>query len=340
MRYPLRAAAFAALVAAAACSSAPAAPGETPSPAPAAHYQAGIDLDFYWHPGMDVGGNMAADSAYARGLGANAVVISFPVYTDGRTVTAGTSTPPTSALAQAVTAALAQGLAVGVRPLLDEKSLGRSRTSFKPADVTAWLASYQALIVGYATAAQQAGASRFWTGAELTAFGHAPGWAGVTAAVKKVFSGSLYYAANWANTADMPELPGSGGPGVTPTADAYQAMPVPVAGFGAAWKSKASALPPGTVLSEVGIAARAGAQDRPWVWAKSGAPLDPQLQAAWFTAACDAVTADHLGGIYFWSVNVGQSLTAPPAPKTANQFTDSPGATAIKACFERIDGGS
>ena len=340
MRYPIRAAAGAALLAVAACSSTTGATGaaspRTARQAAVVHYQAGIDLDFYWHPGMDAAADIQADAAYARGLGANAVMISFPVYTDGKTASAGASTPPVAVLAQAVAEARSQGLAVGVRPLLDEKNIGHSRTKFLPADVPAWLASYAALIVPYARAAQQAGATRFWTGAELSRFAAAPGWPQVTTAVRKVFSGQLYFSANWVSAKDTAALAGSGGPGVSVTADAYQGMAVPISEFAANWKAKASALPAGTVLAEVGIAARWGAQWTPYAWAPSNAPLDPQLQAAWFAAACGAVEADHLGGIYFWSVNVGQSLTHPPTPQTANQFTASPGATAIKACLTEL----
>jgi hypothetical protein len=98
-------------------------------------------------------------------------------------------------------------------------------------------------------------------------------------------------------------------------------------------------LPPGTVMSEVNIAAQQGAQREPYVSAPEDAPLDPQLQAAWFAAACNAVKTDHLGGLYFWAVSVGRpQFNVPPTPETANQITDSPGATAIKACFTSLEG--
>jgi hypothetical protein len=90
------------------------------------------------------------------------------------------------------------------------------------------------------------------------------------------------------------------------------------------------------VLSEVGIEALAGAQYKPYVSEPSTRPLVPAVQVDWFNAACNAVVADHLGGIYFWSINVGDSLTTKPTSKTPTQFTDAPGATAIKACFTRL----
>lgn len=308
---------------------------QLPSPASAAsRYQFGIDLDFYWHPDQNVTSLVSADAAYARSLGANSVLIAFPFYTNGRTASAGAATPPLTALREAVLAVRSEGLAVGVRPLLDEASLStHSRTKFLPSNVTSWLDSYQALIVRYARVAQQAGATRFYTGAELSEFAHVPGWRRVDRAISTVFKGELYFSANWVSSSDTAKLAGSGGPGVDVAVDAYQGMPVPISAFRADWAAKAAVLPRGTVMSEVGIAARWGAQWKPYVWAPSSAPLDPQLQAAWFTAACNAVEVDHLGGIYFWAVTVGQSLNVPPVPFTANQFTDSPGATAIKECF-------
>jgi Glycoside Hydrolase Family 113 len=339
MRPALGAAAIAAVLTLTACT-APAVAHSLALPSPAAaasSYQFGIDLDFYWHSDQDVTSLVTADAGYARGLGANSVLISFPFYTDGVTAAAGAATPPLTALRAAVAAAAAEGLTVGVRPLLDEANLKTSsRTKFQPVGVTAWLDSYQQLIVPYARAAQQAGATRFYIGAELSQFAHDPGWQQVAQAIRAVFKGQLYFSANWVSTADTTGLAGSGGPDVSVAVDAYQGMPVPISEFNADWAAKATVLPRGTVMSEVGIAARWGAQWKPYVWAPSDAPLDPQLQAGWFSAACDAVKADHLGGIYFWSVTVGKPLDVPPSPWTANQFTDSPGATAIKACFTML----
>jgi hypothetical protein len=328
-----------AVLALAACGTARTATPSSPAHLTAvSHYQFGVDLDFYWHPGQAVTALISQEAEWARGLGANSVLISFPFYTDRRTAFAGKDTPSPAVLAEAIRAARSHGLTVGVRPLLDEKNIPPSRTQFRPVDVAAWLSSYQPLAVSYARAAQQAGATRFYVGAELSEFAHDPGWDRLDSAVRGVFSGSLYFSANWVNSRDTSNMPGSGGTGIQVSADAYQGMAVAPSGFAAAWKSKASVLPAGTVLSEVGIAARQGVQRFPYQWRPSDAPLDPQLQLAWFTAACNAVRADHLGGIYFWSVYVGQPLNLPPTPQTANSFVDSPGAVAIRACFSMLGG--
>ena len=193
-------------------------------------------------------------------------MISFPVYTDHRIAVAGKATPFPSVLAEAVRAARAQGLAVGVRPLLDEANIRPSRVQFLPPSVSTWLASYTRLIVPYAQAAQQAGATKFYTGAELSKFAHAQQWAQVTVAVRQVFKGKLYFSANWVSSSDNRALPGSGGPGVIVAADAYPGTKDGTAQFGTWWAAKTRELPPGTVLAEVGIAARDGAQEHPYSW--------------------------------------------------------------------------
>jgi hypothetical protein len=299
-------------------------------------YQLGIDLDFYWYRNMKVANYITAEAKYARALGANAIMISFPFYSSSRVPTAGASTPSPAILALAIRTARAQGVQVGVRPLLDQHNLGGARVGFVPKNVAAWLCAYAKLLAPYATAAQQAGANRFWMAAELTQFAHNAGWADVTRAIKARFKGTVYFAANWVTANDTRLLPGSGGPGVTVGADAYPTMPYPLSQLKARWASRALGLPKGTVLSEVGIEALAGAQYKPYISSPSTAPLVPAVQVDWFNAACNAVAVDHLGGVYFWSINVGDSLTVKPTSKTPTKFTDAPGATAIKACFARL----
>jgi hypothetical protein len=329
-------AAVAALLVTACSAQAPRA--VSPPQAPVAAYQLGIDLDFYWHPDQDVPALVGQEAAYARGLGANTVLVSFPVYTGSAAAATGASTPPPAALAAAVRAIRARGLRAGVRPLLSEANLHESRVRFLPASVAGWLASYRDVILPYARAAQQAGASFFYTGAELSAFARAPQWQQVTTAVRAVFKGKLYFSANWNGPATIQALPGSGGPGVAVAADAYPVSSASVGQFGPWWAAEAGELPRGTVLAEAGIAAQAGMQQHPWDLGAPSQPLHPQLQAAWFTAACGAVKADHLGGIYFWSIYVSQPLNVPPTPATAMQFTDSSGASAIRACFTALGG--
>ncbi len=45
----------------------------------------------------------------------------------------------------------------------------------------------------------------------------------------------------------------------------------------------------------------------------------------------------HLGGIYFWSISVGQRLDVASA-RTSYSFVAAPGAAAIKGCFSQLAG--
>ncbi|HEX3962510.1 MAG TPA: hypothetical protein VHZ03_38765 [Trebonia sp.] len=301
-----------------------------------ARYQMGIDFDFYWYKNMKVAQAFTADAGYAKSLGANAVSIAFPLCACGSTAAAGPSTPPPAVLGQAISAARSAGLAVYLRPLVSQGNQAPSRVQWQPARLAEWFRSYQAFLLPYARLAQHTGVAGFYVGTELSQFAHSGNWAALDAALGHVYHGPLYYSANWSDV-DKGTLAGSGGPPATVTVDAYQPMPVPPAGFGASWTDWTRRLPQGTVLSEVGIVTRAGAQDRPYSWAPTGEPLDPQVQPAWFTAACRAVHAGHLGGIYFWSISVGQRLDVASA-KASYSFVDSPGAAAIKGCFSRLAG--
>ena len=133
---------------------------------------------------------------------------------------------------------------------------------------------------------------------------------------------------------------GNCGSGVTEMTNAYPPMRLPdgtpQAVLNAAWDLWARPIPKGTVLSELGIAAQSGAYLHPYKRDPASTPLDPQIQVKWFNAACRAVSADHIGVPYFWSLNFGQSLTAPAGPTEPGSFVATPGAAAIARCFTTL----
>ena len=309
-------------------------------PAPA--FQRGIDVDFYTYPGQDVAAAAWADVAYAKSLHANAISLSFPFFTpgpDSSTVTATNATPSPADLAVVASAAERAGLYVSIRPLLDQssRSIGTSRTTWKPAQPAAWFASYRQFLLPYATMAQRARIPEFVDGAEFSAFGGSRFWNGLGTALRTVYSGTLVYANNWG----IP-LAGNGGAGVRESVDSYHPLKLPahasLARVTAGWRAYDSTLPPGTVETEVGIAAVAGAYAQPYQNYWKGAPLAPVIQTRWFTAACDAAASERLGGIYFWSLGLGQALDNPPTTTTPTSWVAGPGAQAISSCFQRLAG--
>ena len=302
--------------------------------------QLGIDIDFYAYSGMDVAQTAQQDIAYVKGLDANAVSIAFPVFSNppGTTVEATNRTPTTAQLGQLIVAAERAGLAVTLRPLLDEKSIGVTRVFWTPASLTKWFAAYLRFLRPYAALAQADHVATFAVGVELTKFGAVPQWDTLDSALRTIYHGTLAYSNNW--TTSEHATPGNGGAGVTEMTAAYPPLQLPddatTAAVTAAWSRWARPLPKGTVLSEVGIAALSGAYSHPYESGPASTALTPQIQATWFSGACRAVAIDNLGGLYFWSVNFGQSLTTPAGASEPAAFTDTPGAAAIAQCFTSL----
>lgn len=300
-------------------------------------FQRGVDIDLYFFPGTDAVAAARADVRYVRSLHANAISVSFPFYMAGRkspAVYAGSETPSPGQVALLARDAEQAGLYVSIRPLLDEQSLGGSRTSWKPRQPAAWFASYQQFLLPYAEMAQREHIPELIVGAEFDRFGAYPQWNALDRALRRVYHGRLAYALNW--TVRGPQ----GGP-VTRLVDSYPPFPqlsasVSVAALTRAWESYDRRFPPGTVESEVGIAAVRGAYAQPWRVQWPGTAIDPAIQARWFTAACRAAQATDMGGIYFWALGFGRS-SGPTVTQPA-AWSNSPGSAAIAACYQKLAG--
>ena len=88
------------------------------------------------------------------------------------------------------------------------------------------------------------------------------------------------------------------------------------------------------VAQEVGIAAEDGAYQKPWLWGRPNAKLNPKIQVNWFTAACEAVERTGLNGIYFWMVDSSiDPKTVDPETEGSAGFIGRPGEDAIERCF-------
>ncbi len=302
--------------------------------------QLGIDIDFYSSPGLPVAALAQQDIAYVKSLHANAVSIAIPFFSNpaGSVLGSDGRTPTVSQLSELVRTAERAGLAVTIRPLLNEQSIGESRVLWKPADMTGWFARYEKFLLPYAALAQRDHVPVFAVGVEFTRFGSVQQWKDLDSGLRAVYHGTLAYSNNWIS----PEhpVPGHGGPGVVEMTDAYPRFKLPddtsPATLTATWTRWARPLPAGTVLSEVGIASRPGAYLRPYLWSPATAPLLPQIQVNWFHAACQAVAADNLGGLYFWTLPFGQSLTLPADQEDPGSFVAMPGQAAIARCFSSL----
>ena len=304
-------------------------PRGVPALPPATAFQRGIDVDFYTYPGQNVAAAAAVTVSYARSLHANAIAISFPFFMTSRHaagVYATAATPTPGQLATVIIAARRAGMQVTLRPLLDENALGRSRVGLLPVNQAAWFASYQRFLIPYLVMAQQLQVSQFITGAELTRFSGSRRWDELDASVRRIYHGQL-------GCSDNLRFRHGGCGTAAQLVDAYQPLHPPLA---AAWRSYDATFPRGTVLAEVGIAAAHGAWMKPWLINWPSSTLDPAMQAQWFTDACHAATAAHLGGIYFWSLGLSVQQTGPTLAYQA-QWAHSAGASAISRCFASIE---
>jgi hypothetical protein len=310
-------------------SQSPSLPPGLPALPPATAFQRGIDVDFYTYPGQDVAAAAAATVSYARSLHANAIGISFPFFMTSRHaagVYAGSATPTPDQLATVIIAARRAGMRVTLRPLLDEKALGGSRVSLRPVKQAAWFASYRQFLVPYLVMAQQLQVSEFITGAELTQFSRSWRWKELNASIRRIYHGQL-------GCSDNLQFRRGGCGTAVQLVDAYHPLRPPLA---TAWRSYDATFPRGMVLAEVGIAAVYGAWVKPWLISWPRSVLDPAMQAEWFTDACRAATAAHLGGIYFWSLGLSVQQTGPTVAYEA-QWAHSSGASAISRCFASIE---
>jgi hypothetical protein len=296
-------------------------------------FQRGVDIDAYTYPGQNVAKAAAADVAYIKSLHANAVSISFPLFMTGptsSTIYTRSSTPTPAQLAVIIKAAERAGLYVSIRPLLAESAFHFCRCQWIPPRPGQWFRSYRKVLLPYARMAQAVHAGEFFTGAEFSRFAQYRQWAPLDAAVRGVYHGTLACANNWG----LVTFAGNCGPGLAETVDAY---PTLLGALGPAWARFDTALPPHTILTEVGIDAVDGAQLRPFIheW-PNVTTLDPQVQARWFRAACHAAVKEHLGGIYFWPIGLGPNPGAGPTFSFQGAWGGA-GAQAISACFASVE---
>lgn len=289
--------------------------------------------------------------AYAIRLGANSISLTFPFYTYG--ITSDTiyankvTTPSPGHIGIFLSAAAAGRMRVTLRPVLNEDILVAQnakawRGSIEPADPSAWFASYRRFLLPYARVAQSAHAATLVIGTELNSLGGNPGWPALVRAISSVYHGQLAYDENFDSFQDHDtNLP-------VPTfgVDAYPRFQLPdsasVGELARAWEgwlgSHSAGVLHKTVLSEVGIAAVAGAYAFPGAWlGTADSPIVPGVQANWYSAVCRAFSAKKLAGIYWWEV----SFDANPARPTdflrdRLTFLARPAQHVISACFTSI----
>jgi hypothetical protein len=290
---------------------------------------------------------------YAVSLGANSINVTFPFYTYGLTsdvlYASRQTTPSPQHIRLLLAAAAASHIRVTLRPILNESALMADdvngwRGDIEPANRTAWFASYQRLLLPYARAAAAGHAATFVIGTEFETLEHAPQWRGLIRAVASAYHGQILYDGNFTNYTkhiSMPPAPALG-------FDAYPRFKLPeratVAQVAADWEKWMKLRPLAArrhyVFVEVGITAVSGAYKDPGDWTDTvHDPLNPAIQSTWYKGACQAVTAERLGGIYWWEVNFDANPARPSSESSDRlTFLGRPAQTVIRQCFAALTG--
>jgi len=301
--------------------------------------QLGAGIDLYTYPNQNWATASVADVAYLKAMHANSVMVSFPFFVASRkstTIYTKPSTPTPADLAQFAQVAENAGIYVTLRPLMDQQGIGESRAGWSPINFAQFFASYQAFLLPYATMAQKNDIPAFYVGAEFSQFQMNKDWAGLDAALRKVYHGTLVYANNG------PGIRKGVAGGVQASVDAYPDLKVPwtstVARLVKGWTYMDKRLPQHYVLSEVGISGVKGAYWKPWEHHWPHPVMDINMQINWFTASCDAALNNKLNGIYFWAIGFGtDELQQTLTPQNQAAWEKGPAETAIAACYKHIE---
>jgi len=275
---------------------------------------------------------------------ANAVSLNFPYRQSSSTAnnpSRAAITPSPQRLALITAIAHRYHLSVQYRPYLYEGNLLKhSRTTIKPSNPALWLQSYAAFLQPYLISANEAGVASFSIAQELTTLlSHLSGWTTLIQKAKTLYSGELIYSQSHMPMVSLP-LTARG-------YDAYQPIPlaspsqVSVAAFTKGFEhnfhlSGMQSSPADLTIEELGIAAVAGAYDRPFYeHYPVKTKVDRAVQQDWFQGACNAFWALHMKGIYFWAI--GFNKFAPNQNNSKGLYTwfGTPTANVVAACFAR-----
>ena len=261
----------------------------------------------------------------ARNLGLHAIVIAWDYNVPSRrsdTVDAtGPRTPSLADIQELTKIAKSYDLRVEYRVLFAVGGSDTRSGSISPEHLNDWLASLLTAETPALKLAEAEKVSEFVAGTEMASIDQSPLWGGFFDAAALYYHGILSYA-SWGGN------PAEGGffsdkrvllPLKEYGASAYPPIDLPatatVAELTTAWEDFLRNAPANvlahTAIDEIGIPAKAGAYHAPETFNGMTGTADDTVQSRWFDAACRAVGAEHLRGIYFWSMPIDDNPAAP-----------------------------
>jgi hypothetical protein len=270
-------------------------------------------------------------------LQADAVGIVWNFYAAGRRSDAVETTGATLSASNVgilTRIAVSDHLKVQYRPLIMVRAREHWQGSILPDHPARWFQNYYRAELPYLRMARRLHVGEFVTATEMHDLNSSPLWPSFFAQVSRVYHGIVSYTAY-----DGDYFPPHSH--LLPTQyvgmDMYRQLSLlpsaTPAEITAAWERFFARMPASvlrrTTIDETGIQARAGAYQNPANLRARG-DLSEQVQANWYTAACRTVRRYHLGGVFFWKVD----LTDNPAyPATSlSTFEGRGGAEAISDC--------
>jgi hypothetical protein len=236
-------------------------------------------------------------------LNVNAVSLVFSVYQDGpegsEVYARQGSTPTDASLQMFIRAAHARGMAVLLRPTLDEanlRSVDRWRGQIDPGDVTTWFKTYGELIGHYAELCEREQVASLSVGVEFESMEqYHDQWRALIGNVRDDYSGLITYSFNFQRQdvafADLLDFVGL---------DAYYpldaATGATVAELDAAWQPAIDALMrlqqatgKQIVLTEIGLRSQADTFRNPFAVNTEGV-VSQEDQATYYAAMCDLIS--------------------------------------------------
>jgi hypothetical protein len=281
-------------------------------------FQAGISYLAYSSSGLKDRPDQIADRAAALGVTSVAVVV--PIFQDHpegtRVYVIDGATPSDEELTALIGRLRERGLAVTLRPLMDEGALhkyGKWRGLLEPSNRAAWFKSYGDLVERYAKLAERLNVEGLTVGVEFTSLENSTDlWVELIRRARAHYSGAIVYSANWPR------------PGAQPPAflkevdvigiDAFYPLNVPndarAEQLKAAWQpwlrgmeAFVASFPDKRLwITELGTTSQRGSFKEPATW-NHKTPRDLDAQRRYYEASCAALRAMPLvTGIFWWAL--------------------------------------
>ena len=268
------------------------------------------------------------DLAYIRDtLGLKAVSIDWDYNVpnaDSNTVEdSKTRTPSINDIKELTKIAKADGLRVEYRALFAIDNKDRRDGSISPRNLGEWLDSLLRTETPALTLAEDDHVPEFVVGSEMASIDKSKDWDSFFEKAKKIYKGALSYASYGGHTdsdggffsKSRVELP-TNDLGVTAYPEIGVKPNTKVDVLTTRWEKyltahTSEAILRRTTIDEIGIPAVRGYYWMPWQWNDVTGKADETIQQDWFKAACDAATAEHMRGIYFWSFALNDDPAKP-----------------------------